>query len=733
MSGKDDININDLILLNAIKGISQDKLIDLLYSEKFNNVFKKNTILAMMLPDCEVLSDDSSLKERWRESLTDGVLPNTSGNILSQSIRLKIIPFDEKLVGDASRAVEVNSYYIQDLHLSLDTAGFKGSIDFLYPYQTQYDNKLMDIFTDGLPFLLEISIKQEFFIEEAGKKFIEKNGDLSNEEIIFTAYAGNLQQKETVIRSPEFSTKNSTLTKFDGLYKIEFCDALSFFWKQLNPVCIYSGQSYYKIFQEQNTHFDKFVKLNYNKGGEQVLKQNLPFICINCQESCDTNNFYNYFQYILQQYNLILIYSYSDNEYIITSDYNELVLKSKVVKSIYIQDKYKIQEIKHLHNKPYMADKSIININSNYAEKQKVKVTEVDDIPKTVESFRQDSVTQHDLSKLFKLKADSCQTKLKNNFATKSIGMEIQAYSMPSSYSVLPLQNILKFSANEWGLILDKKDKNMILHKVDLSFEKTPLYSKNNRRHPLAYEDKQVGKVEENNISFKFEEKALESGELPLMFNCNSRLYLYNKELWPQSKKYNKPPTLNLTGHIYTTDTDDENKTYASELFNYSADSSKSIAANENYAISSKFSSLDPNAITRPRYQIKVASQLWTKLTPKDKQFVPADMVLQSYSHMLFYLKSGTEVELNLFEEYANLTKVKNYIAPQEMFSSGDKEQSQGIIFEDRKEQCTVMQSSYKSGDKTSFFKIKHSPKYKGFASNLEMNNESFKISVDCE
>jgi hypothetical protein len=454
---------------------------------------------------------------------------------------------------------------------------------------------------------------------------------------------------------------------------------------------------------------------------------------MNCQESSDTNNFYNYVQYILQQYNLILVYNYSDNEYIITSDYDDLVSKAKVVKSIFIGDKHKIQEIKHLHKKPYLTDKSIINLNSNCADKQQIKVTEVEDMPKTVEAFRQDSVTQHDLSNLFKLKTDSCQTKLKNNFATSTIGLEIQAYSMPGSYSVLPLQNNLKFSAKEWGLILDKKDKDMVLHKVDLSFEKTPLYSKNNKRHPLAYEDKQEGKIEEDKISFKFEEEALESSELPLMFNCNSRFYLYNKELWPQRKKYNKPPTLNLTGHIYTTDTDDENSTYTSELFNYSADTSKSITANENYASSSKVSSLDPNAITRPRYQIKVAPQLWTKLTPEGKQFVPADMVLPSYSNMLFYLKSGTEVELNVFEEYANLTKVKNYIAPQEMFTSGDKEQSQGIIFEDRKEQRTVIHNSYKPGDKTSSFKITHSPKDKGSPSNLEMNNQSFKISVDCK
>ncbi|WP_150468467.1 hypothetical protein [Francisella sp. SYW-9] len=731
MADKDDIN--DLIVLNAIKGISQDKLIDLLYSEKFNSIFKKNAILENMLPKNEELADDSSLKERWQESLIEGVLPNTYPTIISQSIRLKIVPFDEKLAIDESKAVEVNSYYIQDLQLSLETTGFKGSIDFVYPYQTGYDNKLMDIITQGLPFLLEISIKQEFFIEKYQKEFIEENGDLSNEEIKFTAYAGNLQKKETIIRSPEFSIKSSALTKIDGLYKIEFCDALSFFWKQLNPVCIYSGQSYDKIFQEQNTPFDKVIKLSFDTSSDQVLKQKLPFICMNCQESSGANNFYSYVQYILQQYNLILVYNYSDNEYIVTSDYDGLVSKAKVIKSIFIEDKQKIQEIKHLHKKPYLTHKSIINLNSNCADKQQIKVTEFEDMPKTVEAFKQDSVTEHDLSNLFKLKTDSCQTKLKNNFATSTIGLEIQAYSMPSSYSVLPLQNNLKFSAKEWGLILDKKDKYMVLHKVDLSFEKTPLYSNNNKRHPLAYEDKQEGKVEEYKISFKFEEEALESSELPLMFNCNSRFYLYNKELWPQCKKYNKPPTLNLTGHIYTTDTDYKNSTYTSELFNYSVDASKSITANENYDSSSEVFSLDPNLITRPRYQIKVAPQLWTKLTPKGKQFVPANMVLASYSNMLFYLKSGTEVELNVFEEYANLTKVKKYIAPQEMLTSGDKEQSQGIIFEDRKEQRTVMHNSYKPGDKTSSFKIIHSPKDKGSPSNLEMNNQSFKISVDCK
>lgn len=160
MSKKDDID--NLIVLNAIKEISQDKLIDLLYSEKFNDIFQQHAILRRMLPKSELLSDSLSLTQRWFDSLVENILPNTYPSLLSQSIRLMIIPFDENLNLNPDKSVEVNSYYIQNLDISLMTNGFNGTIEFVYPYQSEYSSKLMEIFTQGLPFQVEIYIKQEF-------------------------------------------------------------------------------------------------------------------------------------------------------------------------------------------------------------------------------------------------------------------------------------------------------------------------------------------------------------------------------------------------------------------------------------------------------------------------------------------------------------------------------------------------------------------------------------------
>ncbi|AJI60933.1 hypothetical protein IBE20_04495 [Francisella tularensis subsp. novicida] len=731
MSKKDDID--NLIVLNAIKEISQDKLIDLLYSEKFNDIFQQHAILRRMLPKSELLSDSLSLTQRWFDSLVENILPNTYPSLLSQSIRLMIIPFDENLNLNPDKSVEVNSYYIQNLDISLMTNGFNGTIEFVYPYQSEYSSKLMEIFTQGLPFQVEIYIKQEFFIEDDEKVFIEKNGDLSNQEIKFIAYAGNHQTKETLIRSPRFDNDDFSLVNFDGLYKIDFCDSMSFFWKQLNPVSIYSGESYRNIFEDQNTPFDKLVKLNFDTSSDDALKQKLAFICMNCDCNASIDGFYGYFNYILQSYNLILIYDYMTNEYLITSSLKDLVSNAKPVKSIFLADKQKIQEIKHIHKKPFIGNKSIINTNLNCTDKQQIEISEIGDLPKTIKLFKQDTVTEHDLSVLFNLKKNNYETKIQNTFASNNVGLEINSKSIPCSFSILPLQNSLCFSSNEWGLIFDKKDKNMVLHKAELKFEKTPLYTKNNKRHPLAYEDKQQGNIVEEKISFEFENNALKNSELPLMFNCNSKLYLYNDELWPEYNKYQKPKPLYVCGEIFTTKSDDENSTYTSELFNYSSDSSTSIAANDNYSSSSKNYCLDPNATSRPRYQVRVSPYLWTKLTPNTKQLVPADMTLSSYSNLLFYFKSGTKVELCLFEEYANITKIKNYLVPEDMFVSGDKEQHQAIVFENRKEQNTVIQNSYKLGDKTSSFKIIHSPNDSGSPSSLEIDNTSFKISVDCK
>ncbi|QIV96705.1 hypothetical protein EDC55_10329 [Allofrancisella inopinata] len=733
----DEENINDLILLNVIKEVSQDKLIDLVYTEKFNDLFKRDGILEKMLPIDEKLLDNIDLNKKWHKSLIEKLLPNTYLSLAWQSIKLKIIPLDEKFSLQVDKSIEVNSFYIQDLKLSLETKGFCGHIDFVYPYQTEYDNKLMDILADGLPFQLEILIKQEFFLESDQKEFIEKNGDLGNEEIKFTAYSGNHETKETLIRSPEFDLVsgkiNSPLVKCDALYKISFCDAMSFFWKQLNPVCIYSGQSYNDIFIEQNAPFEKLVKLIFDKSSETTLKQKLPFICMNCEGGSCEDGFLGYVSYILEQYNLLLLYDYISATYTITSDYSSILSKAKPVKGILKEDKQRIQSIRYTYNKPYLPEKTLINVNPNSAAKQQLKVTELDDIPKTIDSFKQDHTTQHDVNNLFKLKIDNCQARLKNKFAAKNTGLEINSSSLACSYSIFPLQNTISLASEEWSLILGKSDKNMVLHKVDLNFEKTPLYAKNNKRHPLAYEDRQEGKILEDKISFEFEDKLLKNNKLPLMFNCHSKLYLYNKELWPKNKSYLASKALKISGHIFATKSDDEKATHTSELFNYTADSSKGIAANESYSCSDKIATLDPNAVSRPRYQVKVAPQLWTKLTPENKRFVPADMTLLSYSNILFYLKSGTEVEIKLFQEHANVTKIKSYIAPENMFTAGDKEQNQGIIFENRKEQLTMVQNTYVPGDKTSSFKISHCPTDNGTASNLEMNNKSFKISVDCK
>ncbi|MBK2026686.1 hypothetical protein IB643_00760 [Allofrancisella guangzhouensis] len=730
-------NINNLILLNIIKEISQDKLIDLIYTEKFNSFFKQDAALSGMLPTDEELLDNSALNKRLHKSLIKKLLPNTYSTISTQTIRLKIIPFDEKLSLQVDKSIEINSFYIQELKLSLETRGFSGSVDFVYPHQTEYSNKLMDIFTEGLPFQLEILVKQEFFLRDDQKTFIKENGNLSNEEIKFTAYSGSVETKETLIRSPKFDLLNkgvnSPLVKCNGLYKISFCDSMSFFWKQLKPVSVYSGQSYNDIFIEQNTSFDKLVKLTFDKSSEATLKQKLPFICMNCEDGCYKGGFFAYVSYILEQYNLMLLYSYSTDEYTITSDYSGLLSKIKPIKSILKEDKQHIQGIKHIHNKPYLAEKSVINLNPKSADKHQLKVTELDNIPKTIESFKQNNTTQHDINNLFKLKIDNYQTKLKNRVAAKNIGLEINSSSIPCSYSILPLQNTISLASDEWSLILGKNDKNMVLHKVELKLEKTPLYAKNDKRHPLAYEDRQEGKIIEDKTSFEFEDKLLKNSKLPLMFNCHSNLFLYNKELWPEHKDYPAPKALKISGYIFTTKSDDEKATHTTELFNYTADSSKSVSVNDDYSSFDKIATLDPNAASRPRYQVKVASQLWTKLTPENKRFVPADMTLLSYANMLFYLKSGTEVEVKLFQEYANLTKIKSYIAPEDMFAAGDKKQNQGIIFEDRKEQLTMIQNTYIPGNKESSFKIIHCPTDNGSTSNLEMNNKSFKISVDCK
>ncbi|WP_150468470.1 hypothetical protein [Francisella sp. SYW-9] len=727
----EDNNLADLISLNAVKQISKDKIIDLLYSKKYNRFFKKNQILAKMFPKNPDLADDATLSKRWEQSLIDGILPNTYPSISYQSIRLKISPFDESLSLKKDNAIEINSYFIQDLELSLDAHGFSGFIDFVYPYQTEYDDKLMGILTSGLPFQLEITIKQEFFIEDDQKDFIEENGDLSNEEIKFTGYAGNSQTKQTLIRDPKFGGKDTSLIKFDGLYKIDFCDSMSFFWQQLNPISLYSGQSYEKIFQEQNTPFSSLVKLNFDKSCDDALKQKIPFICVNCQD--DNYSLYKYFLYILEEYNLLLLYNYKDEKYTITSNYKDLVSKAKPVKTIFKEDKKKIQEIKHIHEKPYLVEKSLININPKISEKQNIEVTELKSIPKKINNFKHTKTTQHDVSKLFKLKVDNYKDRLKNTFAAKSIGLEIQSYSIPCSFSLYPLQNNFKFATKEWGIILGKEDNKMILHRTKLKFEKTPLYSKNNKRHPIAFEDKQDGEIVKDKVTFEFEDTAISNSELPLMFNCSSHFYFYNEESWPKLEGAQKPHPLNIGGNIFTTKQDDENSNYASCLFDYNSDSSKSMEVNKSYSSSSKISNLDPNSISRPRYQIKVAPQLWTELTPKNKQFVPANILLPSYSNMLFYLKSGTEVEVSLLEEYADITKIKNYLAPNDMFSAGDKEQQQGIVFENRKEQSTVIKNVYKPSDKTNSFKISHNPAKNGTPSNLEMNNQSFKISVNCK
>lgn len=724
--------INDIILLNAIKELSKDKLIDLIYSEKFNDFFKKNEILANMLSETEKLLDNDELEEKWNNFLTEKLLPNTHPSMLSQSIRLKIIPFDESLALKSDKAIEVNSYFIQDLNISLETVGFSGEISFVYPYQTEYDSEFMEVLTSGLPLQIEIFIKNEFFLEDDQKQFIEDNGDSSNEEIKILAYTSNASIKETSVRSPIFGGDDCSLLSCNGLYKVSFCDAMSFFWKQIKPVSLYSGQSYDKVFGEHNTAFDKLVKLTFDKSSDTVLKEKLPFICVNSGE----DGFYGYVRYILQQYNLILIYSYSTNEYIITSDFKDYLSQEdsvKSVSSIFLQDKQNIKNIRQSHCRPYLFDKSIINVHIDSTEKQQLSVTELEDMPKKVEAFKQDSAAQHDLSSLFKLELDKQQEKYKNNYASKNLGLEIKSSSIPSSYSIFPLQNKITFSSKEWSLILGDDDKDMVVHKVDLSFEKTPLYTSNGKRHPLAYEDRQEGDVVKDKISFEFEDEALENSELPLMFNCYSKFHLYNKEFLPQVKKYDRPQKLTVNGSIFTTKTDNDKNSYSSSLFNYSADSSESVAVNDSYSGSEKFATLDPNTASRPRYQVKISPYLWTKLTSEDKQLVPADMLLPSYSNMLFYLKSGTEVGLEIFEEYANIVNIRKYIAPQDMFSSGDKEQNQAIVFENREEQNTVISSVYKPSDDSSSFKISHSPADNGSPSNLEMNNKSFKISVDCK
>ena len=727
---KNNYNLAALISLNSVKDISQDKIIDLLYSEKYNGIFKKNETLARMFPKTPNLAVDSDLGDRWEQSLIEGILPNTFSTLSYQSVRLKITPFDENLSLKQDNAVEVNSYFVQDLELSLDTYGFSGYIDFIYPYQTEYDNKLMDLFTSGLPLQLEITIKQKFLIEDDEKEFIEKNGDSSNDDIKIIAYTGNSQIKQTQLSDIKFGGKDVGLIKFNGLYKIEFCDSMSFFWQQLNPVSIYSNQSYEKIIQEQNTPFDKLLKLTFDESCNDTLRQELAFVCVNCQG--DEYNFYKYVLYILQQYNLLIIYNYKNGNYTITSDYKGLISKSKPIKSMLEGDKKKIQKIRQIHEKPYLIKKSLMNVDFNNSDEQDIKATEMKNPPKTINTFKHIKTTQHDINKLFKLRVDNNNDKFQNTFATKSTRLDIKSDSLPCSYSIYPLQNNFNFSAKEWGLILGKKDQNIVLHRTKLKIQKTPLYSKNNQRHPLAYERKQKGKVVNHTITFKFEDTALSNSELPLMFNCNLDFDFYNQDIWPKAKDTQRPPSLYVGGIIFATKQDSDDSSSTSYLFDCSPKSSKTTVANESYSSSDTVSNLDPNATSRPRYQIKVSPQLWTGLTPKSMQFIPADMFLASYSNMLFYLKSGTEVELSLLEEYANITKIKNYLAPNEMFSKGDKEQQQGIIFENRKEQSTIIKNVYKPSDKTGSFKIVHEPA-EGTPSNLEMNNQSFKISVDCK
>ncbi|AEI36823.1 hypothetical protein [Francisella salina] len=724
---------SELTKLALLKQISRDDLIKLIRTKKYNNLLNLDAESNKLIANVKLSNlDEDALVAEFQSDIKRDILPNVYPHINHQSIRLKITPLNEKLILQDDKSVEINSFFIEDLKLDLLTSSFSGSIDFTSPYQTEYDAKLIDILSGGLPFNLEISIEQDFFLRDEDRAFIKKNAQLSNENLKFVAYAGNIGLKESRIEDLRFDTLNkkvnSPLIKNNVIYTVDFFDPMSFFWRQHNPIALYSGQCYKDILEEQNKNFEKLVKISFDNSSDICLKQKLPFICMNCSDH--EAGFFNYANYIIKEYGLLIIYNYATNEYLITRDYKKSIDSLSNVEKIFTNDKLLFQQIRNIYDKPYLPEYSMMNTDIKIAEKQLLKVDDLKEKPNSVELFKNHKLTQHELTNIFKLKTEKAENHIKNNLAARNTSLEISSKALPCSYSVLPLQNLIKFNSDEWESVFGKNDKQLVLHKASLHFEKSYFTSKN--RHSLVEEHKHNDKVFEKN-TFDFEEQYIKKYKfLPLMFSNYSKLYLKNPDIWPQPDVSDIPANISLSGYVFTTKVDNKDSTYNSELFDYSADTSKSIAVNENYSSSDEISRLDTNAISRPRYQVKVASDLWTELTPESKQLVPVDLVLPSYANMLFYLKSDTEVDISISLENAKISNIKNYIAPNDMFIEGGKQQNQGIIFENRKEQTTFMQNTYKPSDKSNSFKIVNKPN-QGSPSNLEINNTSFSISVDCK
>ena len=87
-----DESLDTLVSLNTVKNVSIDSLVELIYTGKYNSFFKKDPILKKMLPTSEKVIDNDSISKKLEQELIKNILPNTFPHVISQSIKLKLIP-----------------------------------------------------------------------------------------------------------------------------------------------------------------------------------------------------------------------------------------------------------------------------------------------------------------------------------------------------------------------------------------------------------------------------------------------------------------------------------------------------------------------------------------------------------------------------------------------------------------------------------------------------------------
>ena len=726
-------NYNSLLFI--LNQMSNDDLVSYLEAQGWSESLTDISAIKKNIIDKLCSLSDKRLDQELIKKIINKLEPNTIESMKSQKVQIKITPLDKELKPLTEQAIEINSYYINKLVIEMLTSGFIGNIHFIYPYQTEYPNKLLEVLNNGMPLEVEVKISQEFSLTEEEKEFISSKGDNSNQLLIFKMYASHVTSKSSHIRRPkfDFSHSNTPLVTVDPEYAISCCDSMKFHWSQVSPVRLYSGQSYIDIIQEVNEKFSNQLIINYDQQSSQILGEKKPFITLNCSNY--ENGFYDFIRYIAQEYNLQIIYNYDTNSYLFVADQKAVLDKSKVISSFSSSDKKNICSININHEKPYCQNQSLVCMGYDSSTKSQLNPTSRLQVsPETIPAYETTKTTVHDLPLLFNLKKSKLQTEAQLYSVNTEMGVNLVVYSMPVSYSIFPYQNSIVFSKDEWSLLFGSLSQNMAIHKSIICIEKIPTLSANGKRHPVAYEYKHNGKVIEHTASFEYEDTISEKVKGHLLFNVNCEFEIYNIEKWPTIESIPAPDNLIVMGEIYTTKSDQKDNTHNSELFTYSADSSESTNYSTSYNCSGKTLGLDPNCQNRPRYQVVTAAELWTELTPEAKQLIPVDVTLPAYSNFLFYFKAGTKMKIRLFTEYAELESIVRYLAPNDFFSNGEESQIQGFIFEDRQEQKTVIQSKYEPKSKNSQFTISHTPNTENSTpSTLEIDNTAFRINVGCD